>query len=136
MCETVLHLFEQLAIVEEEPLRAALDHGLQDADGEMRFAYADVAGEQDADAVGVKRISLHKLFRGQMRVRERGRGRAELGLKAIKGAVLVTSRDAGLREGAGVAQGDAAGAGLGEAIAVGALGEAEAGALAEIADGG
>ena len=57
----VLDVLEQLAVVGEEPFDAALaDQAAKDADGEMRFAHADGAGEEQAFAGGVYRVCLDK----------------------------------------------------------------------------
>src|SRR5271165_4663252 len=57
----VLDLLEQLAVVTEEPADAFLDdQRLQDADGEMGFAYSDRSGKQQAMPLSGRRISVDK----------------------------------------------------------------------------
>ncbi len=58
-------LLEQFAVVAEEAAGTALLHeAAQDADGEMRFADADGAGEEQSFAGGVHRIGLNKFASG------------------------------------------------------------------------
>jgi hypothetical protein len=64
----VLALFQQLAVVAEEAMDAFFnDEGLEDADGEMGFAYADGAGEEEAAAFSRDWITVHELPRFYMR---------------------------------------------------------------------
>ena len=63
----VLDLLEEFAVVDEEAGGAAFgDEGLQDADGEVSFADADGAGEQEAGAAGFERVGLDEFAGGEV----------------------------------------------------------------------
>ncbi len=58
----VLDLLEEVAVVDEEAVCAALgDQGPEDSDGEMGLAYADGAGDEQALAVGLEWDSFRRI---------------------------------------------------------------------------
>jgi hypothetical protein len=86
----VLDVLEQLAIVAEEAFDAALLHqAAQHAHGQVGFAHADGAGEEQALAGGIHGVSLDKLAGGQVGAAQRGVGAAEGGLIAVQGVMAV-----------------------------------------------
>ncbi len=89
----VLDVLEQLAVVAEEAADAALLHeAAQDADGEMGFADADGAGEEQALAGGVDGVGLDELARGLRAEAERAVG-AVVDLVVVEGAIAVALRN-------------------------------------------
>ena len=85
----VLDVLEQLAVVAEEAADAALLHeAAEDADGEVGFADADGAGEEQAFAGGVDWIGFDEFARGLQAETERAVG-AVVDLVVVEGAVAI-----------------------------------------------
>ena len=72
-----------------------LDEAAEDADGEMGFADADGAGEEQALAGGIDGIGLDKLARGEMGAAQRAIGAAKGGFVAVERVMAVALGDAG-----------------------------------------
>jgi hypothetical protein len=128
----VLHLLEEVAVVDEESGGSALCNvGVQDANGEVGFADAYGAGEEEAGSAGFERVAFDKFFRSEMGCAEGAVGGGEFRLVVVEEAILIAAGDVGLGEELFGATADAAVAGLHEALAVFAEDEAEAEVVAD-----
>src|SRR5580700_2586737 len=92
---------------------------MQDADGEMGFAHADGAGEEQATSGGGGGIAVNEAARHEVGSGERAIRAGETGFVAVQRAVLVARGDGGAVEEAGGALLDLALAGFDGASAVG-----------------
>ncbi len=118
---------EEFLVLPEDAGGAAVgDEGFEDADGEVGFAEAAGAGEEEAFAFGLDGEALGELAGGAEGGFDAVVGGFVYGLVAIEGAEFVAAGDAGLLEIAGGAALEAAVAGLGEAMPVGLLDDTEA----------
>ncbi len=118
---------EEFFVLPEDAGGAAVgDEGFEDADGEVGFAEAAGAGEEQAFAFGLDGEAIGEPAGGAEGGFDAFVGGFVDGLVAIEGAEFVAAGDACLLEVAGGAAEEAALAGLGEAMTVGLLDDAEA----------
>lgn len=98
----VLDLLEKLAVVAEEAVDSFFDdESLEDADGEMSFADADGACEQEAATGGGYGIAIDEAAGHEVGGGEGAIGAGEAGLVAVEGTVFVAGGDGGAVEEAG-----------------------------------